>query len=480
MCVQGRAGGAAADASAARTTPSTTLATSPFVKTRRDPLPRGAALPVHGAQHLQREQPRHCWYAMSSGPTLDDSLDAIGPGKEVFEPGSSSRWPRPTASGLERVRPHALGRSRPRRKVIADPDQPVGRLRTGGYKDGLVRDGYRARPGRNVSYRDWVAGGRHPLQGRPHDPRVAARQRGRGQAASRRAWLQPGCGGRPSERSRPTCPACQVDRPEPPGQPRHDRHGQCGAQDAEYQDVHSVPTIDLCEYHDYRAADPMPGTSGTVSPSASTSATRSTSRSSSARRGSAERSRRDVPSPRRRPRPSSMPSSGRGAGDLAWAWSALGSTSTTTTSGLATRCWTLWRSTEGPLRFASRLPVRVVPDEALPLQALPLSLRGRRRAPDAALPQLPPPPRRDLDAGAAACRAPAASPTPPRRTPRGRLRRCRSAPAHLARGRTRAALARPGERRDLSRRLDREHGRALRRAGRRPGRGRGTAWRCSP
>ena len=35
--------------------------------------------------------------------------------------------------------------------------------------------------------------------------------------------------------------------------------GQCGAQGAEYQDVHAVPTIDLCEYHDYQPNDPMPG-----------------------------------------------------------------------------------------------------------------------------------------------------------------------------------------------------------------------------
>jgi mannan endo-1,4-beta-mannosidase len=34
--------------------------------------------------------------------------------------------------------------------------------------------------------------------------------------------------------------------------------GQCGAQSTEYQDVHSVPTIDLCEYHDYLPHDPMP------------------------------------------------------------------------------------------------------------------------------------------------------------------------------------------------------------------------------
>jgi mannan endo-1,4-beta-mannosidase len=36
--------------------------------------------------------------------------------------------------------------------------------------------------------------------------------------------------------------------------------GQCGSLASEYADVHSVATIDLCEYHDYNAATtPMPG-----------------------------------------------------------------------------------------------------------------------------------------------------------------------------------------------------------------------------
>jgi hypothetical protein len=34
--------------------------------------------------------------------------------------------------------------------------------------------------------------------------------------------------------------------------------GQCGAAGGAYQDVHGVPGIDLCEYHDY-STDAMPG-----------------------------------------------------------------------------------------------------------------------------------------------------------------------------------------------------------------------------
>jgi hypothetical protein len=35
--------------------------------------------------------------------------------------------------------------------------------------------------------------------------------------------------------------------------------GQCGAQGDEYREVHSVASIDLCEYHDYQPHDPIPG-----------------------------------------------------------------------------------------------------------------------------------------------------------------------------------------------------------------------------
>ena len=31
--------------------------------------------------------------------------------------------------------------------------------------------------------------------------------------------------------------------------------GQCGADGPRYQAVHAIPTIDLCEYHDYGAPD---------------------------------------------------------------------------------------------------------------------------------------------------------------------------------------------------------------------------------
>ena len=34
--------------------------------------------------------------------------------------------------------------------------------------------------------------------------------------------------------------------------------GQCGSQGSQYQDVHALPNIDLCEYHDYSPAMAMP------------------------------------------------------------------------------------------------------------------------------------------------------------------------------------------------------------------------------
>ena len=35
--------------------------------------------------------------------------------------------------------------------------------------------------------------------------------------------------------------------------------GQCGSDGDRYQTVHEIPTIDLCEYHDYTFAEPVPG-----------------------------------------------------------------------------------------------------------------------------------------------------------------------------------------------------------------------------
>jgi Ca2+-binding RTX toxin-like protein len=35
--------------------------------------------------------------------------------------------------------------------------------------------------------------------------------------------------------------------------------GQCGTQEEEYQEVHDIASIDLCEYHDYTPNDPLPG-----------------------------------------------------------------------------------------------------------------------------------------------------------------------------------------------------------------------------
>ena len=49
-----------------------TLAESPFVTSAGTELQAGRrALPLHGPQHLQREQPRQCWYTLAPAPALD-------------------------------------------------------------------------------------------------------------------------------------------------------------------------------------------------------------------------------------------------------------------------------------------------------------------------------------------------------------------------------------------------------------------------
>ncbi len=79
--------------------------------------------------------------------------------------------------------------------------------------------------------------------------------------------------------------------------------GQCGSQSVEYQDLHSVATIDLCEYHDYHQPhDPMPGDQWNGLQVRIDSAMRSASRSSWARRESFLTRFADPAGPRRRPR----------------------------------------------------------------------------------------------------------------------------------------------------------------------------------
>ena len=110
----------------------TMLAETPFVTADGTELRLdGAALPLHGHQHLQREQPTaSAGTRCASGSGLDDALDRDGPGEEAIRAWFFQSL---ATSGGERdwsaLRPHARGRARPRRQGDPHPHEPVGRLR---------------------------------------------------------------------------------------------------------------------------------------------------------------------------------------------------------------------------------------------------------------------------------------------------------------------------------------------------------------
>jgi mannan endo-1,4-beta-mannosidase len=205
----------------------------------------------------------NCWYSMGSGSILDRSLREIGPGKEVFRAWFFQSLATRNGQRDWAAFDHTLAVARRHGyKVIVTLANQWGDCEPGsGYRDELwYRAGYKLPdPSGIVSYRDWVQ-------------EVVARYRF---SPTVLAWQLMNEAEVKASRDAPVCPvdAAQVlkdwaadvsaliksiDR----------AHlvslgtmggGQCGASWHEYKDVHSVATIDLCEYHDYSPTSPMPG-----------------------------------------------------------------------------------------------------------------------------------------------------------------------------------------------------------------------------
>jgi mannan endo-1,4-beta-mannosidase len=206
-----------------------------------------------------------CWYPMD-GSVLDQSLVAIGPGKPVFRAWFFQQLA--TTNGardwIAFDRTIATAKSRGMRIIATLIDQwgNCGSVNpTGGYKNkAWYTSGYKQPdPVGIVAYRDWAA-------------EVATRYR---DEPTILAWqLVNEAEVKPSADSA-TCSvnaatilknfAADVSARIKAADPNHlvslgtIGTGQCGAQGSEYQDVHSVATIDLCEYHDYDPLHAMPG-----------------------------------------------------------------------------------------------------------------------------------------------------------------------------------------------------------------------------
>ena len=238
---------------------------SPFVV--RD----GARLVLHGKPYrftglniYNANSRDNCWYSLGSGPVLGQSLRQIGPGKEVFRAWFFQSLATTNGRRDWAAFDHTLAvAARNGYRVIVTLANQWGDCEPGsGYRnDTWYRSGYmEPDPSGIASYRSWVR-------------EVVTRYRF---VPSILAWQLINEAEVKSSRDASSCPpdASQVLKSwaaDVSGLIKSiDRNhlvslgtiggGQCGASFLEYKDVHSVPTIDLCEYHDYgEPLNPMPG-----------------------------------------------------------------------------------------------------------------------------------------------------------------------------------------------------------------------------
>jgi mannan endo-1,4-beta-mannosidase len=212
-----------------------------------------------------------CWYSMAGGSTLDDSLSAISAagGPKVmrawFFQGLATTSGARDWTAFDHTLAVAAAHGTRVIVTLANqwPDCDGLDGGPGRYKDDAwYANGYKQVDplSGTVSYRDWVA---EIVARYKDDPTILAWQ------------LMNEAEVKPSESSS-TCSAnaaallknfaADVSGLVKSIDPNHlvslgtIGGGQCGTQGAEYKDVYSVPTIDLCEYHDYGSPNtPMPG-----------------------------------------------------------------------------------------------------------------------------------------------------------------------------------------------------------------------------
>jgi YVTN family beta-propeller protein len=206
-----------------------------------------------------------CWYPMD-GSVLDDSLTAIGSGvnamrawffQNLATANGSRDW---TAFDrtLSTARAHGY-------KVIAtlgnqwaDCDQGYGYKDTSWYESGYKQQD----PAGTVSYRDWV---QEVVSRYKNDPTILAWQ------LLNEPEVLPyngaDCSTVPesSAESLLYSFASDISGLIKSIDPNHlvslgtIGSGQCGAQYTDYKQVMSIPTLDLCEFHDYVPGQPIPG-----------------------------------------------------------------------------------------------------------------------------------------------------------------------------------------------------------------------------
>ena len=211
-----------------------------------------------------------CWYALNDDPLLADSLDALAPGSVVrawfFQPLATTNGARDW-SAFDNTLQLAAATPPP---CDSCPRQRVGRLRRSNGGAGVKKldtwfaDGYRTdvHPGGTVDYRSWVA---EVASRYAADPTIVTWQlMNEAEIIHRDASGVESCPAGAANTLHDF--AADVSSVIKQVDPNHlvslgtIGTGQCGAQGAEYSYVHSVPSIDLCEYHDYGSPNvPIPG-----------------------------------------------------------------------------------------------------------------------------------------------------------------------------------------------------------------------------
>lgn len=223
---------------------------------------------IYNAASKADRDSRRCWYDMGSGDVLKNSLTAIGPGVETirawfFQNQATSDSGERDWSGMD----HVLSMAREHRmRVIPVLVNQWGNCEgvpgnDSGYKNDVwYQTGYRTdiAPGMRVPYREWV---REIVTRYRDDPTILAWQ------LVNEAEAGLAYGGDCPEDAASTLAAFATDMAGLVKSIDRDHlvslgtlgSGQCGSRGEEYQRVHAVRGIDICEYHDYDPKNPVPG-----------------------------------------------------------------------------------------------------------------------------------------------------------------------------------------------------------------------------
>ena len=205
----------------------------------------------------------NCWYTLGSGSGLDSSLTAIGSGQKVFRSWFFQSLATTNGSRNWSAFDHTLAVAKAHgQRIIATLGNQWGDCEDGAYKtESWYQSGYSIQVPAELSktYRDWVA---EAVARYKDTPTIMAWQlMNEAEDATSR-------GGTCSASASATLKGFTQNMAKLVKEIDSNHllslgtmgSGQCGTSGVAYRDLHAVPGIDLCEYHDYGAPDAaLPG-----------------------------------------------------------------------------------------------------------------------------------------------------------------------------------------------------------------------------